>query len=57
MKVSPAWREWVADLPAQRLRDLHDSIATHLAVAGALTAVDELMLKLTKAELASRYEA
>lgn len=57
MKVTKNWWEWASDLPAQRLRDIHDGIQTHLAVSGALTPLDALMLKVVKAELSNRYDA
>lgn len=57
MKVTKNWWEWASDLSAQRLRDVHDAIATHLAVSGSLTPLDALMLKVVKAEISKRYDA
>jgi hypothetical protein len=55
MKVTPRWREWAADLSAQRLRDIKDGIETHQQVTGSITEADELLLKLCKTEIESRY--
>lgn len=55
MKVTPRWREWAADLSAQRLRDIKDGIETHQQVTGSITEADELLLKLCKTEIERRY--
>jgi hypothetical protein len=55
MKVTARWREWAADLSAQRLRDIKDGIQTQRQVAGSITEADELLLKLCITEIESRY--
>ena len=56
MRPTFRWQEWAADLGEVRLRQTVQQIQDHLYRTGALTEVDELMLKLCTAELERRYK-
>jgi hypothetical protein len=56
MNITNKWREWVASLSPQRLRNIRDDITLEKQLHNQLTEPDELLLKLCNQELETRYQ-